>query len=1267
MAGEGPGNGNGSKLAEQLAKLVEQKGLQGMAVADAGEEQVPAQVATPAVVEQHEVPVSSYDEAAVSKAHKRFTALIRGLEKHPEIQVRPDALASLKTAFDAMGKAKGRLKAMDDANEVNHERRKKQLDIIQASFSVIFGEIGNEVSEGLRPVDGTATGRNEATSRDEVDTRYYPLADEIFAKGYNPNELESWRNIAKRVKRPIPGKPYNPGISLTDREIRAVRAELAKLEQKDPIVLPTKAASEPAPQVPRERARKPKRSEKDRESRAIRDEPSIYDSPGPMRRTDMDRIDPAVVSGVVGTFDTNAPDTVTEPSGADAASELDVEPAIHDSTPRLPADKFKDATPKSVRESLRRSILSIKELPPTEMPAGAIDTLPPDLGLRTTTPARAEALRSVVTPPGSIDTLPPVIDTAPQASAAPEPVLVAEVDPDAADAALAHAVFPSASTEGVANLPAVVNSEATPTWQPLSEQGLTQEELVHRRAERRVQIGVEAGLTQELGDMYNAREAYLTAYRAFYANNNLAARAAVQATNSTEWQNLKRLEAASATASLAYQQALERSATERLTANAPEREALLRAKGEARYLLLVGVGWNAPRYEDGRLMSKEDYVNQYMTQYQGRVLDRYMSTIAWREVTAGNENARIETRAEALGAKQRNVFDRMRSLVQATNQGLERTLTPTGARAFRIVAAAGVGTVLGGWAAGAMRGASVIAGMLTGSTAGAAAGSLFQRLVGARRAAAVDTVRHSRITSAADLTAAAAAFRKGDAAQIAATRRRWEMGVALGVAFLTARSMPGLEPVVTSSLSDLRRIGGEIMGTGESAGATAAVPTGGESASPSSAVTGGAGGSEGQSAPVAGGESGTGSGAPRAGGEGSGGAAPLDSSVPPPANNPGPAGSPFGRIPVPTDSVPQADAIGGFARESAIISGGNGGDAVSSEGLDDMRAVAAEVRGTSTEYVARSGDGGIKLVEGLQQQLAREGITETTPGISAMTREIASADTNAEAEAVAKKYGLYKPGVTDESAAIGKEARIRIDGEKLVLTDAKGEAVFIDEKNPYSGKMFDSNPPPPVREIPPETRASGERVAPSEAPPPAQREVVSSAGQEQIVPREEPPRVAGQTKSYWDMTEVEKTQHLNRLSIADARQARLDWEDYARKYDAYLEEVARERGVPAAAVVGSAPVASPAAIERDLQPVRVDASPTPASEPAPSAAKPAPEPVRPVPSPEGPPRDTISTDEAIRQFGDPQAAASRGATPTPAASESITTDEAINQLRAQKK
>lgn len=1256
MAGEGPSNG---AMKAKLEDALKAANLDVIAVADTDKENLsknrprvqkpgkkkprPVQSSRPATKRPTESQVSASRE--YDKALKAMVDDTVGPEAPGE------ALARYENRERALGK---------DAKIIGKiaERDRKlsnKWEVKQQKYWQNGSPTPEDLSKGMEKAFSRELERNEPLSESDINKRYFGLADMIFAKGYSPNDLKEWKPLSRAFPGAVRDKAWPVNLE------RRVLAELEKKEPLPPIVLPHEPIA--APVI----ATAPEEDWDDGSS-------------GPMTRTDIASVNPGVVESIrapgqhraekprvvtkveqkarrsydralgamaidaaepgetaaldsyksaLRTMTEEATETRAEPDAE--VTELDVAPVRHDSTPALPADKFKDLTPKSIRESLRRSILS----QPTEMPAGAINTLPP------------------------------VIGSTPQA--APEPVLTPEVAPDAADAALGRAVFPSVPTEGVANLPAVVNPEATPTWQPLAEQGLTQEELVQRRAERRLQIGVEAGLTQELGDMYNAREAYLTAYRAFYANNNLAARAAVQATNSTEWQNLKRLEAAAAAASLAYQQALERSATERLAVNTPEREALLRAKGEARYLLLVGVGWNAPRYEDGRLMSKEDYVNQYMTQYQGRVLDRYMSTIAWREVTAGNENARIEARVEALGSKQRNVFDRMRSMVQAANQGLERTLTPTGARAFRIVAAAGVGTVLGGWAAGAMRGASVIAGMLTGSTAGAVAGSLFQRLVGARRAAAVDTVRHSRITSAADLAAAAAAFRKGDATQIAATRRRWEMGVALGVAFLTARSMPALEPVVTSSLSDLRRIGGEIMGTSENANATAPASAGGESTPTPTSVTRGAGGTEGQPAPVAGGESSSGGAVPVAGGDASGSAASLDSSVPPPANNPGPAGSPFGRIPVPTDTIPQADAVGGYARESAIIAGGSGGDAVSSEGLDDMRAVTAEVRGTSTEYVARSGDGGIKLVEGLQQQLAREGITETTPGISEMTREIAAADTNAEAEAVAKKYGLYKPGVTDESAAIGKEARIRIDGDKLVLTDAKGEAVFIDEKNPYSGRMFDSNPPPPVREIPPETRASGERVAPSEAPPPAQREVVSSAGQEQIVPKEEPPRTAGQTKSYWDMTEVEKTQHLNRLSIADARQARLDWEDYARKYEAYLEEVARERGVPAAAVVENTPVASAAPIERDLPPVRVDASPTPAPAPAPAVAMPAPEPVRSVPSPEGPPRDTISTDEAIRQFGDPQAAGSRGTTPTPAASESITTDEAINQLRAQKK
>lgn len=127
------------------------------------------------------------------------------------------------------------------------------------------------------------------------------------------------------------------------------------------------------------------------------------------------------------------------------------------------------------------------------------------------------------------------------------------------------------------------------------------------------------------------------------------------------------------------------------------------------------------------------------------------------------------------------------------------------------------------------------------------------------------------------------------------------------------------------------------------------------------------------------------------------------------------------------------------------------------EGLDDMSAVVDEIH----EVTAKRGDGAIRMLDRLHDDLVAKGITPNSPGISAEMKAVLEADTPAEVAELAKKLGFYDPDNVNESAVITRGASLKFEDGKLVLTQAGGTPQVVSESSKYTG-AFDANNPRPT-------------------------------------------------------------------------------------------------------------------------------------------------------------------------------------------------------------
>lgn len=122
------------------------------------------------------------------------------------------------------------------------------------------------------------------------------------------------------------------------------------------------------------------------------------------------------------------------------------------------------------------------------------------------------------------------------------------------------------------------------------------------------------------------------------------------------------------------------------------------------------------------------------------------------------------------------------------------------------------------------------------------------------------------------------------------------------------------------------------------------------------------------------------------------------------------------------------------------------------EGLDDMNAVVDEIH----EVTAKRGDGAIRMLDRLHDDLVAKGITPDSPGISPEMKAVLEADTPAEVAELAKKLGFYDPENVNESAVISRGASLKFEDGKLVFTQTGGQPQVLGTDTPYTGAFNDT-------------------------------------------------------------------------------------------------------------------------------------------------------------------------------------------------------------------
>lgn len=127
------------------------------------------------------------------------------------------------------------------------------------------------------------------------------------------------------------------------------------------------------------------------------------------------------------------------------------------------------------------------------------------------------------------------------------------------------------------------------------------------------------------------------------------------------------------------------------------------------------------------------------------------------------------------------------------------------------------------------------------------------------------------------------------------------------------------------------------------------------------------------------------------------------------------------------------------------------------QGLDDMNAVVDEIH----EVTAKSGDGAIRMLDRLHDDLVAKGITSDTPGISPEMKAVLEADTPTEVAELAQKLGFYDPTSVNESAVIGRGASLKFEDGKLLFTQAGGQPQMVSADTPFTGTFNDTSPSGP--------------------------------------------------------------------------------------------------------------------------------------------------------------------------------------------------------------